>query len=90
MFFSNNTKLYDFGTKLAVWLKAWPIDGLDPASWRTDRYGSRINWSAYGDRQSVYGWEIDHIIPQSKGGCDDIVNLQPLHWKNNAHKSDKI
>ncbi len=90
MFFSNDAKSYDLSTKLAVWLKASPITGLDPASWRSDRYGSWIYWAAYGDRQSAYGWEIDHIFPQSKGGSDDIINLQALHWKNNAHKSDNI
>ena len=40
MFFSNDAKSYDLSTKLAVWLKASPITGLDPASWRSDRYGS--------------------------------------------------
>ncbi|KUG25132.1 hypothetical protein ASZ90_005048 [hydrocarbon metagenome] len=38
----------------------------------------------------MYGWEIDHIIPLSLGGTDDIANLQPLHWENNRKKSDNL
>jgi 5-methylcytosine-specific restriction endonuclease McrA len=37
-----------------------------------------------------YGWEIDHINPVANGGTDIDNNLQPLNWKNNAAKSDKL
>lgn len=35
-----------------------------------------------------FGWEIDHVYPQVKGGDDNIANLRPMHWENNRSKSD--
>jgi hypothetical protein len=41
--------------------------------------------AAYGDRNSSYGWEVDHINPN---GGDDLSNLRPLQWKNNLEKGE--
>ncbi|MGO8802274.1 HNH endonuclease signature motif containing protein [Candidatus Binatus sp.] len=76
----------DLFRKDAVWLKGAVIPGYDPTVWRRDSMGSVIRYSDYGDRESEYGWEQDHIDPD---GPDDLRNLQPLHWRNNAWKSDK-
>lgn len=44
----------------------------------------------YGATDSEYGWEIDHVVPRSKGGTDLLGNLQPLQWENNRSKGDAI
>lgn len=73
-----------------VWGKATPIPGYDPDFWRTDRLGNVIRFDHYGDRNSEYGWEADHIVPSSKGGSDSLANQQPLHWRANVVKSDNL
>ena len=71
-----------------VWEKAKVIENNDKNVFRKDECSAWIKRSEYGNRESKFGWEIDHIKPESKGGTDDISNLRPLHWKNNAAKSD--
>ena len=69
----------------AVWRKATPIVGKP--GYAKDRCGATIYRHAHGDTTS-YSWEIDHDKPVSKGGSDDLSNLQPLHWRNNRGKGD--
>ena len=77
-------------TKKSVWQKGKPIQGYDSDIWRRDICGKAMKYSDHGNRQSEYGWEIDHIFPKEQGGDDRYDNLQPLHWKNNADKSDSL
>jgi hypothetical protein len=70
--------------KRAVWEKASIIPFHDPGEWRSDEYGQTIRYSAHGDRNSPWGWEIDHIWPSALGGLDGYANLRPLHFKMNA------
>lgn len=72
----------------AIWAKASPVTGYDPNVWRQDGRRAWIGWQSYGKRNSLYGWEVDHIQPVERGGSDAMSNLRPLHWKNNASKQD--
>lgn len=71
-----------------VWEKGNPISGYDSGMWRLDERKTIIKRDEYGS-QTRYGWNVDHIEPQSKGGGDELSNLRPLHWKNNAAKQDR-
>ena len=73
-----------FLNKVIAWQNAAPIPGRDETEWRHDAFGSVIKWSDYGDRNSEYGWEIDHQTPTALGGSDSANNLRALHWRNNA------
>lgn len=74
---------------LRIWQKGMPAPPPynDTSVWRADAYGTRIKWTEYG-QHTEHGWDVDHATPSSKGGSDDIDNLQPMHWKNNARKQD--
>ncbi len=52
-----------------------------------DPWGRVIKRFEYG-RKSNNGWNIDHVLPISRGGTNNKDNLQPLHWKSNKEKSD--
>lgn len=70
-----------------VWEKGQVVPGANFNEWRKDQCGAWIYRLHYG-HQSEYSWNIDHITPQSKGGGDELSNLRPLHWENNARKGD--
>jgi len=79
-------KTFDDRTVDAVWQKARTVFGWDSTKFRKDSCGATIQKTEYGNRNSDYGWEIDHIDPD--GPDDDMWNLQPLQWENNVVKSD--
>jgi hypothetical protein len=52
-----------------------------------------MNWNNYGQ----FGWHLDHIIPLATAKTEEelyklnhYTNLQPLWWRDNLSKSDKI
>lgn len=82
--------------KLTVWNKATIVEGRDPKEWRMDPCGDLIRWDDYADEGTCYGWEIDHVVPQSvlerlgipDGLIHHIRNLRPMQSSTNARKSD--
>lgn len=74
--------------KLQVWNRATAVEGFDPAIFRKDACGAWIIFNKYGLRDNPYGWEIDHVYPQSLGGDDNIRNLRAMHWRNNESKGN--
>ena len=72
--------------KASVWMKAHPIPGWDVWEWRWDDEGNVIRFSAYGDRASEHGWEIDHVVPRAWGGPSTPGNERPLQWRANVRR----
>ncbi|MDB4378204.1 HNH endonuclease [bacterium] len=50
-----------------------------------NQFTDKMNWENYGDY-----WEVDHILPLSKGGTIHWSNSQPLTVSENRKKSNKI
>lgn len=55
-----------------------------------DFSGREIAKAAYNDRNSNYGWNVDHILPQSRGGKTVDYNLICCHILTNDEKADKF
>ena len=79
-----------------AWNRATEVEGYDKNRYRKDACGAWIIRNKYGDTDSLYGWEVDHIVPQSllheKGFSDSLIdndlNLRALQHDNNASKHD--
>ncbi len=72
-----------------VWNKAKKIIGKDPKQYRQDPYGKKMCRSSYG-KDSLQGWQVDHITPKSRGGSNATRNLQALNTKINRQKSNSL
>jgi len=46
-----------------VWEKANIVEGKDPDLWGADGHGILIYRHHYGNSDSVFGWDVCHIIP---------------------------
>lgn len=56
----------------------------------TDFSGRKIAKGAYNDRNSEFGWNVDHIFPQKLGGKTAEHNLIICNIKTNDEKADKF
>lgn len=90
--------MQDFNQEIIqlVWQKARIVPGYDPTQFRKDACGAWITRDKYGDTTNNFGWVIDHICPRSvleqhnvpETAINDIINLQPLQWANDASKGE--
>lgn len=55
-----------------------------------DFAGREIARAAYNDRNSDYGWNVDHILPESRGGKTADHNLICCSIKTNDEKADRF
>lgn len=77
-----------------IWRKGLIDPRFDPNVIRKDACGAWMIRGRYDERKSPFGWEVDHIYPESKLKeqnvpqelIDNMVNLRPLNWKNNVSK----
>lgn len=77
-----------------VWKLGTVVDGFDKDRWRKDACGAWMDYNEYGNIDSKYGWQVDHIFPSSvledndveEEHRDNIINLRPMQWKNNDVK----
>ena len=79
-----------------VWSQGLIIEGWNPDIVRQDAAGAGILREKYGDHDSIFGWDIDHIYPQNELEklnvpqelINNRINLRPMNWKNNISKSN--
>ena len=78
-----------------VWKKGIVLDGWNPEKYRLDAAGAMMVKDRRG-LDSLYAWEIDHVLPKSQledfgipeEDWDNIENLRPFNSQNNNRKSD--
>ena len=77
--------------KRACWARTSPVSGqLNSWEFRKDCLGNLLRYADYGNRHSPFGWELEFIVPAKLGGSTDPSNLQALHWKATAARSERI
>lgn len=77
--------------KRAAWARTSPV-GEHANAWefRKDPLGNLVRYADYGNRKSPFGWELDHIVPRLPEGTADTENLQALHWRATAARSENV
>ncbi len=72
----------------SVWDKGMPIEGYDSNFIRQDACGAWILKEAFSKLNNDFAWGIEHILPTSLGGDDNLVNLRPMNIQNIIAKAN--
>ena len=80
-----NAMIINRETAMSLWNKSY-----GKSNKIKDFAGREMVKAAYNDRNSDYGWNLDHILPQSKGGKTTESNLICCHILTNDEKADKF
>lgn len=72
-------------TAMRLWVKSFGNKAK-----AIDFAGREIAKGAYNDRNSQFGWNVDHVLPQSRGGKTADYNLVCCHILTNDEKADKF
>lgn len=70
---------------MALWSKRY-----GKATRVKDFSGREMDKGSYDNRNSQYGWNLDHINPKSNGGKDTESNLICVNIETNDEKADKF
>jgi 5-methylcytosine-specific restriction endonuclease McrA len=76
-------------TSNMVFKLAKPVAGKPSTEYRKDPYNNIMKKSEYG-KSSKMGWDVDHIKPSSRGGSNNIRNLQALNSSVNRSKGNSL
>ena len=86
--------IHNLGTRVRTILRGTKTDrtieflGCSSKEWVVyleKQFNSNMNWENYG----TY-WEVDHIVPLSKGGSFHYTNTQPLSVTENRSKGNRV
>lgn len=72
-------------TALRLWTQQF-----GKAAKTTDFAGREIAKAGYNNRNSRFCWNVDHILPQSRGGKTADYNLICCHMETNDEKADSF
>ena len=64
------------------------VPGWRKREWRDALNEQQVNRCAWCDGPMGDDMTLDHIVPWSRGGADELANLQLMHLACNQEKAD--